>query len=143
MSSADTALCLADPTRLGSLVFTRLIQPHRFALVFVVFAATDAERAVSTAPLPILAPLSIGMIVFACHLVAIPIDGCSINPARSFGPALVAERWHNFWIFWVGPYTGALIASVMYELLFRTRGMVSFQMLRFDTPVNVLQLELS
>jgi glycerol uptake facilitator-like aquaporin len=56
-----------------------------FALVFVVYAATDNARGVNTVHIPVLAPLSIGITVFVAHLVGIPIDGCSINPARSFG----------------------------------------------------------
>ncbi|CAL8463399.1 g2933 [Coccomyxa elongata] len=91
------------------------------ALVFTVFAATDAERAVDTAHLPVLAPFAIGMVVFLCHLVAIPLDGCSINPARSFGASLVSGNWHNQWVFWVGPISGAVIAVALYELAFRTR----------------------
>lgn len=92
-----------------------------FCLVFVIFAATDAKRAVSTAPLPILAPMAIGIVVFAIHLVAVPIDGCSVNPARSFGPAMVARVFEHYWIFWVGPYVGALIAAILYESSFKTR----------------------
>ena len=46
-----------------------------FALVFVVFAATDTARAQSTAHLPILAPAAIGFVVFADHLAAVAIDG--------------------------------------------------------------------
>jgi aquaporin PIP len=91
-----------------------------FVLVFIVFAATDAQRAVSTAPLPILAPFAIGMGVFIIHLILIPVDGCSINPARSFGPAMVAREFHRYWVFWVGPYIGAIVAGAMYELGFRT-----------------------
>lgn len=48
-------------------------------LVFVVLAATDTVRETVTAHLPVLAPFAIGFTVFICHLVAIPIDGCSIN----------------------------------------------------------------
>ncbi len=44
---------------------------------------------------------------------------CSINPARSFGPALAANRWHHQWVFWVGPYAGAIVAALVYELAFR------------------------
>lgn len=91
-----------------------------FVLVFVVFAATDTQRGLSTAPLPVLAPLAIGLAVFAIHLVAIPIDGCCVNPARSFGPAAVARVWTNYWIFWVGPYVGAVAAAVLYEVAFKT-----------------------
>jgi MIP family channel proteins len=90
-----------------------------FGLVITVFAATDQPRAQDTAHLPVLAPFAIGMAVFVAHLVAIPIDGCSINPARSFGPAVVSGSWHNQWIFWVGPFSGAIIAALVYELTFR------------------------
>ena len=41
---------------------------------------------------------------------------CSINPARSFGPAAVAHVWKNHWIFWVGPIAGALLAAAIYTL---------------------------
>lgn len=91
------------------------------ALVFTVFAATDSERATDTAHLPVLAPFAIGMVVFLCHLVAIPLDGCSINPARSFGAAAVSGSWDNQWVFWVGPLSGAVLAAAIYELIFRTK----------------------
>jgi aquaporin PIP len=67
-----------------------------FALVFVVYAATDSARGHTTAHIPILAPLSIGITVFLAHLVAIPVDGCSINPARSFGvwASCFGAIWH-------------------------------------------------
>ena len=40
-------------------------------------------------------PLAIGFIVLVCHTVMIPIDGCSVNPARSFGPAVVSGIWRD------------------------------------------------
>ena len=40
-----------------------------------------------------LAPLYIGFTVLVAHLVMIPVDGCSINPARSFGPAVISNSW--------------------------------------------------
>lgn len=90
-----------------------------FVLVFVVFAATDGQRAVSTVPLPILAPLAIGMFVFSAHLVMIPIDGCGINPARSFGPAMVSRTFHHYWIWWAGPMAGAVLGTFIYQVGFR------------------------
>jgi len=60
-------------------------------------------------------PLCIGLAVLVAHLLLIPIDGCSINPARSFGPAVVAGSWVDHWVFWVGPMTGAAVAAVVYD----------------------------
>ncbi len=45
-----------------------------------------------------------------------PFAVCSINPARSFGPAAVAHVWKHHWIFWVGPITGALLATAIYTV---------------------------
>ena len=46
----------------------------------------------------VLAPFAIGFAVFVAHLCAIPLDGCSINPARSFGPAVIVGIWKNQWL---------------------------------------------
>ena len=52
------------------------------------------------------------------HLVCIPVTGCSINPTRSFGPAVVASLngnktvWDDHWVFWIAPLTGAVIAAL-------------------------------
>jgi len=89
------------------------------ALVLVVFAATDGRRAQNTAHLPVLAPMAIGFTVLICHLVALPIDGCSVNPARSFGTSAAVNIWDYQWIFWVGPLSGAIIAAFLYELALR------------------------
>jgi hypothetical protein len=43
----------------------------------------------------------------------------SINPARSFGSAIVADEWYGHWVFWVGPYTGAVFAAYTYEAVFK------------------------
>lgn len=82
-------------------------------LVFtVLMVATDAKAVAKN-----VAPLAIGFSVFLGHAVLIPIDGCSINPARSFGPAAVAGAWNNFWVYIVGPFTGALLAAIMHMVL--------------------------
>jgi MIP family channel proteins len=69
--------------------------------------------------------IAIGFSVFLAHCVLIPIDGCSINPTRSFGPAVVAsipsirggDHWKDMWIFWVGPLLGASIAAMTYMFM--------------------------
>ncbi len=85
-----------------------------FALVFVVFAT-----AIDPKGLGHLAPMAIGLTVLVDHLIGVPITGASMNPARSFGPAIVAGVWVNHWIYWVGPLVGGALAAFTYERLLR------------------------
>lgn len=65
-------------------------------------------------------PLAIGYAVFLAHAVLIPVDGCSINPARSLGPVIVSGNWADgrFWLFVVGPVFGAVVVTpILYFLL--------------------------
>ncbi|GJM84828.1 hypothetical protein PR202_ga00537 [Eleusine coracana subsp. coracana] len=74
------------------------------------------------AVMQILAPLPIGFAVFVVHLATIPITGTGINPARSFGAAVVynqAKAWHDQWIFWAGPLSGATLATLYHEHVLR------------------------
>src|SRR5215471_15100110 len=48
-----------------------------------------------------------------------PISGTSTNPARTFGPALISGRWDGWWIYWVGPMAGMLIAIAVCSRLAR------------------------
>ncbi|KAI5778632.1 aquaporin-1 [Geopyxis carbonaria] len=65
-----------------------------------------------------LAPLVIGLSLFICHLVGVYFTGASLNPARSFGPAVVgAEFPGHHWIFWLGPLLGTTLAAGLYKLL--------------------------
>jgi MIP family channel proteins len=105
-------------------------------LVFVVFAATDSRRSAVGPHLPVLAPFAIGFTVFICHLIAVPIDGCSINPARSFGPAVIGGLWKDQWIFWVGPMCGGLLGAVLYELFFRLTRKQELALYNAESPVS-------
>ena len=87
-----------------------------FALVFVIFAT-----AVDPGGMGNLAPLAIGLTVLVDHLVAVPITGASMNPARSFGPALVAGAWSHHWIYWVAPLLGGAGAGLSYQFMFMNR----------------------
>ncbi|KAG6412056.1 hypothetical protein SASPL_124719 [Salvia splendens] len=68
----------------------------------------------------VLAPLPIGSAVFMVHLATIPITGTGINPARSFGAAVIYckdKAWDDQWIFWVGPFVGAAIAAIYHQFV--------------------------
>jgi aquaporin Z len=65
------------------------------------------------------AGLSIGLSLVLIHLVGIPIDGTSVNPARSLGPALFVggAALEQLWLFFVAPIIGGLLAAVVWKVL--------------------------
>jgi len=68
-----------------------------FALVLVVFAvAADEDNRVNVSSLS--APLTIGLTVTVAHLMAVPFSGAGMNPARSFGPALIMGEFDDHWV---------------------------------------------
>ncbi|MBT4125846.1 MAG: aquaporin [Chloroflexi bacterium] len=84
-----------------------------FFLVFTIFATAIDKRGNA-----MLAPLAIALVVFVDHLIAVPLTGASMNPARSFGPALVGGYWADHWIYWVGPIVGGITAAIAYVMIF-------------------------
>ncbi|GLT82599.1 hypothetical protein SLE2022_009620 [Rubroshorea leprosula] len=93
-----------------------------FVLVYTVFSATDPKRSARDSHVPVLAPLPIGFAVFVVNLATIPITGTGINPARSFGAAVIYNHekiWDDQWIFWVGPFIGAVIAAIYHQYILR------------------------
>jgi len=87
-------------------------------LLFVVMAVTDTQKHVEHSHLPVFGPYIIGMAVMLAHMVLIPIDGCSINPARSFGTAVISGNFSDHWIFWLAPLVGGTLFSMIYWLVF-------------------------
>nr|AFH36343.1 aquaporin TIP2;1 [Quercus petraea] len=86
-----------------------------FALVYTVYAtAADPKKG----SLGIIAPIAIGFIVGANILAAGPFSGGSMNPARSFGPAVASGDFHDNWIYWVGPLIGGGLAGLVYGNVF-------------------------
>ncbi|TKY62101.1 aquaporin TIP-type [Spatholobus suberectus] len=86
-----------------------------FGLVYTVYAtAIDPKKG----NLGIIAPIAIGFIVGANILLGGAFDGASMNPAVSFGPAVVSWTWSNHWIYWVGPLVGGGLAGLIYEVIF-------------------------
>ncbi|RWR89792.1 TIP protein [Cinnamomum micranthum f. kanehirae] len=86
-----------------------------FALVYTVYAtAADPKKG----SLGTIAPIAIGFIVGANILAAGPFSGGSMNPARSFGPAVVSGDFSQNWIYWVGPLVGGGLAGFIYGNIF-------------------------
>jgi len=61
---------------------------------------------------------TIGGMVFLIHLVAVPLTGASVNPARTFGPALVSGFWEFHWLYWAAPVLGGIIAGLVMNYVF-------------------------
>ncbi|KAI3397381.1 hypothetical protein diail_10831 [Diaporthe ilicicola] len=83
-------------------------------LVFVIFMlAAEKHRATAVAP------VGIGLALFIAELLGVRYTGGSLNPARSFGPAVVTKNgfppYH--WIYWLGPILGALLAAGFYKFV--------------------------
>lgn len=84
-----------------------------FFFIFVILCVTDAKRGAGN-----LAGAAIGLALGLVNIVGIPVDNCSVNPARSFGPALFGNGMGDLWIMIVGPVVGALLAAVCYKAVF-------------------------
>lgn len=61
---------------------------------------------------------AMGLAIIAGVFVGAPFTGASMNPARTFGPAIAAHHWVNHGVYWVGPLFGGIIATVVYERIF-------------------------
>ena len=90
-----------------------------FMLVMVILFSTRGDGSAKN-----LAPIGIGLTLLMANLVAIPVDGASINPARSFAPAVLSSMWSSGnwaigqdWVFWVAPIIGGLFAAVLDRML--------------------------
>lgn len=64
-----------------------------------------------------MAGVAIGLALGLVNIVGIPVDDCSVNPARSFGPALFSQNaWPDFWVMVVGPLIGAILAAFTFRI---------------------------
>ncbi|XP_040196978.1 aquaporin-4-like [Rana temporaria] len=85
-----------------------------FQLAFTIFAVDDRRRRDIAEP----GSVAIGFSLIAGALTAGPFSGGSMNPARSFGPALLTGFWEHHWVYWIGPILGAFLAGASYEFFF-------------------------
>ncbi len=84
-----------------------------FFLVFTIFGTAVDKRSTKTH-----AALAIGFVLIFDHIIGIGLTGASMNPARTFGPALASNFWANHAVYWIGPIIGALVAAFLYTYAF-------------------------
>jgi aquaporin Z len=91
---------------------TEVVMTAMFLLI--ILGATDKRAPAG------FAPIAIGFGLTLIHLISIPVTNTSVNPARSTGPALLVGDWaiSQLWLFWAAPLAGAVIAGLLYRLLF-------------------------
>jgi len=110
----------------GSFLATNVLQPGAtpmmaliteslltFFFILVILGATDSRTSFTK-----FGGIAIGLALGLVNIVGIPVDNCSVNPARSFGPAVFdCTAWGDFWIMVVGPAIGAVLAAVVWKAL--------------------------
>lgn len=65
-----------------------------------------------------IAPIGIGLCLFVVEFAGVNYTGASVNPARSFGPCVVAASFQSYhWIYWVGPFLGSLVAAGFFHFI--------------------------
>ncbi len=106
-----TPMLARDFTRTNGMILEAVMT---FFLVFVVFATAVDERGAFGK----IAGFAIGLVITMDILMGGPLTGASMNPARSFGPALAARQWANHGVYWVGPLAGGVVAGWLYETVF-------------------------
>jgi aquaporin related protein len=106
-----TETTLGNGVNVGQGLF---IEAFLTAILVLTVILLAAEKHKST----YLAPVGIGLTLMTCHMFAVAWTGCGINPARSFGPAVVSGSFPGYhWIYWVGPMIGTFMAVGFYILL--------------------------
>ncbi|HYK66291.1 MAG TPA: aquaporin Z [Patescibacteria group bacterium] len=98
-----------------------------FMFLLVILGSTDKRVPAGFAPIPI------GLVLTLIHLISIPVDNTSVNPARSTAPALFVGGWalSQLWLFWVAPIAGAAIGGWFYNW-FGTQEVVTEELGRED-----------
>ena len=85
-----------------------------FFLVWVIFATAVDPGGTFKA----VAGLAIGLTITLDVFMGGPLTGAAMNPARAFGPELLSRHWDDAWVWYLGPFAGAVIAALAYDWLY-------------------------
>ena len=96
---------------LGSALLIEIVLTAVFLLV--ILGSTEARTAAG------FGPIAIGLCLTLIHLISIPVDNTSVNPARSTGQALFVGGWalQQLWLFWVAPIVGGFVGGLIHRSL--------------------------
>jgi len=103
-----------------------------FLLVFVVFGTAVDDRG----PFSKIAGLPIGFVLIFDILAGGTLTGAAMNPARAFGPMLASGIWNDWWVYWVGPVSGGVIAGSLYWFAFLGGREKLVSVRRSDQPIG-------
>ncbi len=109
----------AKPADLGATVPTIavgravVVEGVMSALLMLVILSVATDTRAAGAP----AAIAIGAAIALDAMFGGPLTGASMNPARSFGPALVSGQWRDFWVYLVGPLIGAPLGAFAYQFV--------------------------
>lgn len=84
-----------------------------FFLVLVIFMTAVHKKAS-----PGWHGFTIGGMIFLIHLIAVLLTGASVNPARTFGPALISGFWEFHWLYWAAPILGGIVAGLIMNYVY-------------------------
>jgi len=85
-----------------------------FLLVFVVYGTGMDPKGTFNA----VGGFAIGLTISVDIMMGGPLTGAAMNPARWFGPAVVSQFFDNWYVYWIGPFLGAVFAGVVYSRVF-------------------------
>ncbi|MEX0691182.1 MAG: aquaporin [Gemmatimonadales bacterium] len=111
-SAATIAADLGVPRLASGVDLTRGILIEALLTFFLVSAMYGT---VVSSEAPSVGGFGVGLALFFSILAAGPLTGGALNPARAFGPALVAGAWHGHIAYWIGPALGAAVASLIWS----------------------------
>jgi aquaporin TIP len=105
---------IASSVSLGQAIGIELVLT--FFLVSAVYGTAVSPDA------PRVAGFGIGLVLLFDILVGGPLTGAAMNPARAFGPAVVAKQWVGHLVYWIGPIAGGVLAALLWEYVLLPRG---------------------
>nr|ACB10575.1 aquaporin-8ab [Danio rerio] len=101
---------LKSDEQLGKVVFAEMAMTCLVTLVVLMGAVNGKSKSP-------MVPFMVGCTVIVNILAGGDVSGTCLNPARAFGPALMANHWTYHWVYWVGPLGGGLVAAALMRLL--------------------------